>query len=68
MKSQFNFLKKKKYYYSIKVLALRKRILSEERLLKNYWKIKKLNEGLFDFKIKSENISLSSLPIDNKKS
>jgi hypothetical protein len=37
---------------------LRKNILSEERLLKNYWKIKKINKGIFDVKILSDNPSL----------
>ncbi len=53
--------KKKQGKYLEKILTLRKRILSEERLLKNYWKIKILDEGLLDIKIKSENQSLNSL-------
>ena len=53
--------KKKKGKYLEKILALRKRILSEERLLKNYWKIKILDEGLLDIKFKSENQSFNSL-------
>ena len=51
---------KKKYNYYKKILFLRKRILSEERMLKNYWKIKKLNQGLLDFKFISENQSISN--------
>ena len=45
----------------INILLLRKKILSEERLLKNYWKIKKLNNDLFEFKIINESQSLIPL-------
>ena len=58
MKSVLICFKKKKYRYYNKILLLRKKILSEERLLKNYWNIKKMNKGLFDIQIKSNNLSL----------
>jgi hypothetical protein len=58
MKSVLICFKKKKYRYYNKILLLRKKILSEERLLKNYWKIKKINKGIFDVKILSDNPSL----------
>ena len=58
MKSVIFCFKKKKYKYYDKILLLRKNILSEERLLKNYWNIKKINKGLFDVKIKSDNPSI----------
>ena len=63
MKNKIICSKKEKSKYSDKILNLRKRILSEERLLKNYWKIKKLNEGIFDIRIKSDNPSLNSIHI-----
>ena len=58
MKSVIFCFKKKKYKYYDRILLLRKNILSEERLLKNYWSIKKINKGLFDIKIKSDNPSI----------
>ena len=58
IKSNFFCYQKKIYNYYDKILLLRKNILSEERLLKNYWKIKKINKGIFDVKILSDNPSL----------
>ena len=58
MKSIIVCFKNKKYKYYDRILELRKNILSEERLLKNYWSIKKINKGLFDIKIKSDNPSI----------
>ncbi len=55
------YFNKKNHKYYDKILLLRKKILSEERLLKNYWKIKKLNNDLFEFKIINESQSLIPL-------
>ena len=63
----FKCFRKKKNHYVERILSLRKLILSEERLLKNYWKIKILKEGLTDVKVKSDNISFTSFLITNKK-
>ena len=57
---------KKKFKYPQKVIATRKKILSEDRLLKNYWKIKTLNEGLTNIKFFSENSFISLLTEGNK--
>ena len=57
----FCYFNKKNNKYYDKILLLRKKILSEERLLKNYWKIKKLNNDLFEFKIINEIQSLIPL-------
>ena len=60
MKSNLCCFKKKEVKYYNKILLLRKNILSEERILKNYWKIKKINQSVFDVKILSENPSIST--------
>ena len=60
MKSNLCCFKKKEVKYYNKILLLRKNILSEERILKNYWKIKKINQSVFDIKIMSENPSIST--------
>ena len=46
---------KKKYKYFGNILLLRKKILSEERLLKNHWKIKNINQEFIEIKSKSFN-------------
>ena len=57
----FCYFNKKNNKYYDKILLLRKKILSEERLLKNYRKIKKLNNDLFKFIIINESQNLIPL-------
>ena len=60
IKNKLCCMKKKNINYYNNILLLRKNILSEERMLKNYWKIKKINQSVFDVKILSENPSIST--------
>ena len=57
---------KNKFTYPNDILTIRKQILSEERLLKNYWKIKKIKEGLISIKVNNENSCVSLLKEDKK--
>jgi len=66
MMSNFCCIEKKKFKYPKKVLSLRKKILSEDRLLKNYWKIKILNKGLTNIKMFSDSSFMSLLNEGNK--
>ena len=66
MMSNFRCIKKKKFKYPQQIIETRKKILSEDRLLKNYWKIKTLNEGFTNIKIFSDNSFISLLTEGNK--